>query len=183
MRLVASTTEQGALDLVDDEDLEDRLAPAPGMADAARIFSFRVPEVPENSVPEGVMGGQAFNAVRGVSFSLDSGEELTLDLRLDTERAGEADQLQQVIQGFAGMVPMMAPSMGLPPEQVQGLSDVMRTLNVVSEPADANAMPGVRLKLGIPQARVDAFMKEAAQEDVTLPEEMPEVEVAEPAAR
>ena len=159
VRLVASTTEAGALELTDDRDLEDRLAPAPDLGAPDRIFSFRVPEVPEGLVPEGTMGQQALEAIRGVAFAIDSGEELGFDLRLDTADQAGATQLQQVLQGFAGMVPMMAPGLGLPPEQTQALAEAMRSMDIASEPADANAMPGVRLRLGIPQETVDAMMQ------------------------
>ncbi len=110
-----------------------------------------------------MMGAEMLNAIRGVELALDSGESLVLDLRLDTADDADAQQMQMTLQGFAGMVPMMAPTLGLTQEQGTRLFEVMQSLNIAAEPAAAGSRPGVRLRLGVPQEVVAGFVEGAAE--------------------
>ena len=161
VRLISSTNEANTRRLAAADDLEERLAP--GRLQGERIFSFRAFSVPEDAAPADMMGGELLNAVRGMELALDSGESVVLDLRLDTADDADAQQMQMQLQGFAGMVPMFAPNMGLTPDQSTQLFTIMQSLSIAAEPAAGDRLPGVRLKLGVPQEVVTGFVEGAAE--------------------
>lgn len=155
-RLLASTEEADVVRLLADGNLDDRFAPA--QLEGERIFEFRAAELPANSVPAGMPGGDALGAIRSATIGVDSGEQVALNVRLDTENDTQAQQLLQTLQLYTGMVPMFLPSLGLPAEQGQSVMAILQSIQLAAEPAEGQATPGVRLMLGMPQETLSSML-------------------------